>query len=537
MSSDQPTPADEADATSVAVTEDRSLANAHGALDVVHAASTTVDDQLAAIDDRTSEQVADAEWVVDEVGSLSATIQEIAATATEVSEQSERAAAETADGRDAAQDAIDTMEDVRTVSENVVAEVDALRDRIDRIADALAGIDRIADQTNMLALNASIEAARTDGDNDGFAVVADEIKELAAESQEQADDIEDALDAVRAATEETVAQLDEAADEIERGADQTADAMASLDAVAETVEETAAGIASVSTATDDQAQTTEAVAERCETLAERATAIDDDVAAIRDARSEQTAMLGEVEGVLTAADADRRSRLADAPTLDTGVPGLDDLLGGGLVVGGQAVLRYDAATDAVDGLLAQLVATAAASGTAVSLTPPSTLDRGTLADAFAAADDSLVDALGDDRLFVLDPFGGWPDGRNVFDLRESSLAAANETTAARRDAPLLVVGNIAGEVEILGEADARAARYENDDGVFGSRDTVLNVVGDSVPETLAAFYAGAADQVVAVSQDADALAVERRRTPTSDDSASRAATLQPSPPFVSLRSE
>jgi len=534
MSSDERAPAEGPDAETVA-TENRSLANARGALDVVHAASTTVDDQLAAIDDRTSKQVADAEWVVDEIGSLSATIEEIAATATQVSEQSERAAAETADGRDAARDAIDTMEDVRAVSEDVVAEVDALRDRIDRIADALAGIDRIADQTNMLALNASIEAARTDGDNDGFAVVADEIKELAAESQAQADDIEDALDAVRTATEETVAQLDAAADEIERGADQTADAMASLEAVAETVEETASGIASVSTATDDQAQTTEAVAERCETLAERATAIDDDIAAIREARSEQTAMLGEVESVLTAADADRRRQLADAPALETGVPGLDALLGGGLVVGGQAVLRYDDAD--VDGLLAQLVASTVAGGTAVSLTPPPTLDRGTLADAFAAADDSLSAALDDDRLFVLDPFGGWADDRNVFDLRASSLAEANETTVARRDDPLLVVGNIEGEVAVLGEADARAARYGNDDGVFGPRDTVLNVVSESVSETLAAFYAGAADQVLAVSRDADGLSVERRRSPTTDERASRGAAVESGPPFFRVRGD
>ena len=63
------------------------------------------------------------------------------------------------------------------------------------------------------------------------------------------------------------------------------------------------------------------------------------------------------------------------------------------------------------------------------------------------------------------------------------------------------------------------------------------VAGDAVPETLAAFYAGAADQVVAVSRDADGLAVERRRTPTSDDNASRAATFRSSPPFVSLRGE
>ena len=63
----------------------------------------------------------------------------------------------------------------------------------------------------------------------------------------------------------------------------------------------------------------------------------------------------------------------------------------------------------------------------------------------------------------------------------------------------MVVGNIAGEIAVLGERQARAARYENDDSVFTATDTVVNVVDEStVPNSLAAFYVGAADQVFRV---------------------------------------
>ncbi|WP_276252044.1 methyl-accepting chemotaxis protein [Haloarcula rara] len=520
-----------------AATGDRTVANAQGALDVIQTTSATVDDELAAIDDRASEQAADAQWVVEEISTLSATIEEIAATTNEVSEQSERASAEAAEGRAAAQDAMETMGDVREVSQVVAEEVDALRERIDRIADALAGIDRIADQTNMLALNASIEAARSDTDADGFAVVADEIKQLAAESQEQADDIDAALDAVREATDETVEQLESAALEIDNGAEQVSEAMASLDAVAETVTETAEGVSSVSKATDEQASTSEAIAQRCETLADRATAIDDDLASIRDARSEQTNMLGEIDDVLAAVDADRRSAMADEPTLESGVPGFDELCDGGFVVGGQAVVRYDPETP-VDGALAQLCATALAAGTAVSLTPTPTLDRTTLAAAIASTGGTLDDALAEDRLFILDAFDSWADRYNVFDLGSSSLGVVNETTVSRRDDPLLVVGNIEGEVATIGEQAAREARYENDSGVFKPDDTVLNVIADDpVPETLAAFYGGSADTVVSLRREDGRAYVELATATFGADGERRPVTTLSNPPFLRVGSQ
>ena len=474
----------------------RAVANATGAVKSVRTASETVDGQLAVIDERAGEQVGEIEQVVTEVSDLSATIEEVAASAEQVAEQSEAAADRSEDGRAAAVEAMEVIETVRETSEELAAEVGRLNDRIETIETALAGIDDIARQTNLLALNASIEAAHaSDGDSDGFAVVADEIKTLASESQAQADTIESALEQVQTAANRTVDQLETTIEQIDVGADNIADAMDEFDAVAEAVERTTADIQQVSAATDDLAESSEAITARSEYVSKRADEIEDSIVEIRDARAEQTAMLREVEDALSTVQTTR----ADAPTLPTGIAAVDDRCGG-LIEGGQSVIQFDGV--AVDDLIARTVATALADGRAVSLTPTRGLTRATLEAAFDDTDDSFTSAVRDDRLFVLDAFDEWEDGPNVFDLTERSLGEINEETDRRRDATLLVVGNVAGEIAVLGEEQARAARYENDEGVFTEADTVLNVVDDgTVGDSFSAFYAGAADQVIRVDAD------------------------------------
>ncbi|TKX52381.1 chemotaxis protein, partial [Halorubrum sp. SS7] len=86
--------------------------------------------------------------------------------------------------------------------------LETLRETVTEIDDIVAMLNEIADQTNMLALNASIEAARVGEAGSGFAVVADEVKDLAEQAQERATEIEATVEEVRSTADETIAQIE-----------------------------------------------------------------------------------------------------------------------------------------------------------------------------------------------------------------------------------------------------------------------------------------------------------------------------------------
>ena len=194
-----------------------------------------------------------------EMDNLSATAEEVAASAQQVASTSEAAAEVGEDGREAAQTAIAEMNAIDDETEATVSEINALEDDLDEIGEIVSVITNIVEQTNMLALNASIEAAHADKDGDGFAVVADEIKGLAEETKEAAADIESRIERIQSQAGETVETIESTSERISEGVGTVEEAVEALETIVEYTEEVDSGIQEIDHATEEQARTAQDV--------------------------------------------------------------------------------------------------------------------------------------------------------------------------------------------------------------------------------------------------------------------------------------
>ena len=479
---------------------DGMIVNAQGAVGVVHATSKAVDKRLESIQSAATAQVDDMESVADDVSDLSATIEEVSSSADEVSETTDRAATATTAGREAAAEATDAMEDASTATQTVQDHVETLEEKVSQINEVVDVIDQIAERTNLLALNASIEAARAGEEGDGFAVVAEEVKSLAEESQARTEEIETAVSEIQDVTGQVTATLDDAVDAVETGAERVETADDELDTVTDEIQSAAAGIDEVSVAVRQGAEAANRVASVTDETADAARQIEGSVGDIYEERADMTDLLEEIDDVLAAAREGRERRLAETETVPTGLDGFDRNTGG-LPGGSRSVIMTDTSQDGVrnetvDNAVANCVASAIDAGWAVSLSPTATLDRTRLAGVLKqTANITLDDALASNRLFILDLFGSWTHGENVIDVTTHGLDTANSRVDNKRDRPLFVIGNIAGELDLMGEQAVRENTYDNSGDVLSDEDLVVNVVDQAVvPKQLSSFYDGSADR-------------------------------------------
>jgi len=268
----------------------------------LESSSADVAESTEEISDLARAQAAAVGEATGEVADMSATIEEIASTAEEVAATSERAEKQAADGRDAAEEAIELMELVDDSTADVAADVDSLQERIEEIDAIVEVINSIADQTNLLALNASIEAANAGEAGDGFAVVANEVKSLAEDSQEHASEIESMVEEIKADTAETVASLEAATEQVDAGIEQVTDAMDTLESIAETIQEASRGIQEVSAATDDQAASSEELSAMVDELQTQAERVADEVDTVASTNERQAAQIEEIRKAVDRLD-------------------------------------------------------------------------------------------------------------------------------------------------------------------------------------------------------------------------------------------
>jgi methyl-accepting chemotaxis protein len=206
---------------------------------------------------------AGAEGQQDHVSQVVAAIHQMSAKVTEISDNSNRAtdnALRSAEivkqGGDSLHQMRRTMHSLSESVQQVAVQIASLGNRSDEIGRIVGVIDEIADQTNLLALNAAIEAARAGEQGRGFAVVADEVRKLADRTTRATKEIADTIANIQEETKATVGIMRRGTADAENGVSATAEAESILIRILEDSERSAEAIAQIANAAHEQSNAT-----------------------------------------------------------------------------------------------------------------------------------------------------------------------------------------------------------------------------------------------------------------------------------------
>ncbi len=202
-------------------------------------------DQIAAGSQEQAKAVDEATSVVEKV---SAAIEEVSSNAQQGSQDWENTAESAIGGARKTHETVAGMDKIRKAMDLVSARVTDLGERSSEIGKIVATIDDIAAQTNLLALNAAIEAARAGEQGRGFAVVADEVRKLAERSSVATKEIADLVNGTQAGVREAVSAMQQGSSEVEAGYKLATDAGGALDDILTRSQNVKKQVADMSTA-------------------------------------------------------------------------------------------------------------------------------------------------------------------------------------------------------------------------------------------------------------------------------------------------
>jgi methyl-accepting chemotaxis protein len=186
------------------------------------------------------------------VTELSASIQQVAVNAVEATKVAEKSNV-------AVTSAVDRMQQIRTAVEEAGEKMKDLGESSKRIGNIVEVIRQISEQTSLLALNASIEAAHAGEQGRGFAVVADEVSSLARRVGQSAKDIEALIQTIKEQTADALHSMEVGTNEVEQGTELVTNTLNDLSQLISVVNDTAAAVQEQAEVSDEIARNMDAV--------------------------------------------------------------------------------------------------------------------------------------------------------------------------------------------------------------------------------------------------------------------------------------
>lgn len=183
------------------------------------------------VGDASEQQQQEIEQAVTAINEMTATIQSIAENAETAASAVNDVTSEIGRGKAVSDDARNEIERLNTEVEGAAQAIEELQKNSESIGEILATISAIAEQTNLLALNAAIEAARAGEQGRGFAVVADEVRTLASRTQESTESIRENISQFQKGTAEVVETVTRSRDRAQSGISKVSESSKILDSI------------------------------------------------------------------------------------------------------------------------------------------------------------------------------------------------------------------------------------------------------------------------------------------------------------------